>query len=39
MNKQNKWTHRYREQTDDWQMGRGLGDWAKKLKGLRSTDW
>ena len=33
-----KQTHRYREQTDGWQRGGGLGSWMKKIKGLRSTD-
>ena len=34
-----KETHRYREQTDGCQMRGLLGDWEKKVKGLRSTDW
>ena len=34
-----KQTHRYREQIDGCQRGRGLGVWVKKVKGLRSTDW
>lgn len=28
-----------REQTDGGQRREELGDWAKKVKGLRSTDW
>ena len=35
---QQKHTHRYRPQTDSPQRGRELGDWVKKVKGLRSTD-
>ena len=34
-----KQTHRYTEQTDGCQMGAGLGDWVKKVTGLRSTNW
>ena len=30
---------RYREETADCQRGGALGDWVKKAKGLRSTDW
>ena len=33
-----KQTHRYREQTDDCQMGGGLGRWVKKVKGLSSAN-
>ena len=33
-----KQTHRYRGQTDGWQMGGGLGGWVKKVTGLRSTN-
>ena len=39
MNKQNRNSLIDREQIDGWQMGRGLGRWAKKgWKGLRSTN-
>ena len=31
--------HRCRERTDGCQRGGGLGDWVKKVKELRSTDW
>ena len=34
-----KQTHRYREQTDGFQRGGGLGDWEKKAKGLKNTGW
>ena len=33
-----KQTHRYREQTG-LPDARGLGEWVKKAKGLRSTNW
>ena len=33
-----KRTHRHREPTCGCQKGAGLGDWAKEVKGLRSTD-
>ena len=37
--KQNKeQTHRYREQIGGCQKGRALGDWVKKVKGLRNKD-
>lgn len=39
MNKQNKKTHRCREQVGDYQMGGGLGGWVKKVKELRSTNF
>ena len=38
INKQNKSTHRYREQTDDCQKGDGLGGWVEKVKDLISAD-
>ena len=34
-----KQTLRYREQTDGGQIGDGLGEGVKKVKGLRSTNW
>ena len=45
--RQNKWTkkkktektHRYREQTDGWQMGGGERTGLKKVKGLSGTNW
>ena len=33
-----KQSYRYRKQTDGCQRG-GVGGWAKKVKGLRSTNW
>ena len=33
-----KQNHRYREHFDGCQMGEGLGEWAKKVKGLRSIN-
>ena len=33
-----KQTQRYRERTGGCQKGGGLGHWAKKVKGLRSTN-
>ena len=30
---------RHREQADGCQRAGALGDWVKKVKGLRSTDW
>ena len=40
INKQTKQRqlHRYREQTDGCQMGRGLKGWMKRRKALRSTN-
>ena len=40
-NKQAEWkqNHRYRVHFDSCQVGGGLGVWAKKVKGLRSTNW
>ena len=37
MNKKEKQTHRYREQTAGCQIG--LGHWVKKRKRLGSTNW
>ena len=34
-----KQTQRYRAQIDDCQRGGGLGNWVKKVKGLRTTNW
>ena len=34
-----KGTHRYREQTDGYQMGEGMGNQVKQVKGLRCTNW
>lgn len=34
-----KQTHSCEEQTDGCQMGGGLRDWVKKVKGLRRTIW
>ena len=39
MSKQKRQTGRYREQTDGCQIGGGLGDRVKKVKGLRSANW
>ena len=36
MNKQQ--TYRYKEHFDGFQMGKSLGGWVKKGKGLRSTN-
>ena len=33
--KTNEQTHRYEEQIDGYQMGGGLGDWVKKVKGTK----
>lgn len=30
-----KQTHRYSEQIDSYQMGGELGDWVKKVKGIK----
>ena len=34
-----KQTHKYREHFDGCQAEGGLAEWAKKVKGLRSTNW
>ena len=34
-----KQTHRYREQTRDYQWGEGMGEEQYRSKGLRSTNY